>query len=457
MPADSTMNQRLLSSADTRAGTPAGGVTVRATQLLLVDPRRAARIAAPPYDAVAPSQRNRIAARDPDNFLNVLQPLRPDAPVDVQQAVLAHNVRALAELQARDVFRPWPRPAMGVYRLVDGDHTQTGFVAAVAVRDYEEGRILPHEFTHPAREQILARYLDAVGMVSSPVALAYRNEPVLSAAIDDITAGAPTIDFTDDDGLRQTVWMADAPDILADVVAAFATTPRLYVTDGHHRLVAAVIHAGNRRLRAGAAREASELGEQQSWTDPAAAWEYALAVLFPHDQLRAESFNRCVTPPAGRSPGDLLDDLSARMRLRELGRAPRTRPDDGETTEPGPRQFAMLLDGRWYLIDVGDIDAGDVDAKGATPDAALLQDLVLAPVFGIEDPRTDPRLDHLAGATDVSALEQRCRDTGEAAFLLNAPTMEQLMAVSDARVMMPPKSTWFHPKIRSGIFLRSVR
>lgn len=415
---------------------PSGGLTVRPARLYLVDPDLAPEVAAPAYDMLPAAERETVARENPHSFLNAITSPPPGASHDEQDRVLRQNASVLDNMLAQRVFRPWPRPALALYRLATGDHVQTGIVAAVAVKDYEAGRVRPHELTRSDREALLARYLETVGAGSSPVALAYRSRPGLTAVSERVARREPAIHFTAADGLDQTVWMIDDPSLVETVAAEFAATGHLYVTDGHHRLAAAARFAKSRRAR-GAATSA----ETGSSGEP---WEYFLAVLFPDAELQVDSFNRCVTPPAGMPSSRILDALRRRARVRGVVRPP----------EPGLHEFAMFLDERWYRV------APDVPNSGGsvdTLDAALLQDLVLRPVFGIDDPRSDPRIDHLAGTRDVAALEARCRASGEVAFLLHPPGMDSLMAVSDAGQVMPPKSTWFHPKARSGVFLRFVR
>lgn len=409
---------------------PAPGLTVRPARLYLVDEGLAPEVAAPAYDSLPAQERDLVADQNPRSFLNAIRSPGPGASAEERSCALRASASVLEAMLAEGVFRPWPRPALALYRLATDDHVQTGIVAAVAVADYEEGRIRPHESTRSDREEHLARYLETVGASSSPVALAYRSRPALTALVEQVASTRPTLSFTAEDGLEQTVWMMDDPALVEIVAAEFAATGRLYVTDGHHRLAAAARFALGRRMEQG--------GEVRD-----APWEHFLAVLFPHDQLQVESFNRCVTPPTGLSHEQILAALRERARVRPVERPP----------EPGRREFAVFADGGWFLVGV-DVATGE-DEK--VLDAVLLQELVLGPVLGVDDPRSDARLDHLAGAPDVDALEARCRASGEIAFVLRAPTIGSLMAVSDAGEVMPPKSTWFHPKARSGVFVRFVR
>lgn len=424
-----------MTADETLAGPPdqapvAAGVSIRPAHLFLVDEDLAAQVAAPAYDTLPQAERDEIARNNPQSFLNAIMSPAIDAVEREQDDILRTNKAALEAMLAEGVFAPVEAPALALYRLGTADHVQTGIVAAVAVADYDEGRIRPHELTRSQREKMLARYLEAVGVASSPIALAYRHRPALARIIERTVSAEPTMAFTSDDGLEQTVWLITEPALITSMVAEFEQIDRMYVTDGHHRLAAASRHAAGQRGPGGTATARSN--------EP---WDYFLAVLFPDDQLRVDSFHRIVRRPAGSTSDDILAAIARCAVVTPQNRVIR----------PARHRFSMFLADMWHSVDVGaSVPAGPVDAL----DATMLQELILGPVFGIEDPRSDPHIELVPASDNVRELERRCRRHGEAVFLLHPPSLDDLMTVADAGGVMPPKSTWFHPKPRSGIFLR---
>jgi uncharacterized protein (DUF1015 family) len=317
-----------------------------------------------------------------------------------------------------------------LYRQIMDGRTQTGLVGCVHVDDYECDVIRKHEKTRPDKEDDRTRHVLTLNAHAEPVFLAYRGRREIDGLAAGVVRTPPLYDFTAPDGVRHTVWKVPDPE---SWVSAFRAVPHAYVADGHHRSASAW-RAGKERR---AANPKHTGNEEYNWF---------LAVLFPADQLTILPYHRMVRDLGGTTLKGVLD------RLRDVGRISRT--DDPMPARPG--SFGMYLGGEWHRID---LDAGSVDRDDpiGSLDVSLLQERILGPVLGVGDPRTDQRLEFVGGIRGTSELERRV-NSGEMAiaFSLFPTTMEQLMAVSDAGTVMPPKSSWFEPKLRSGLFVHEL-
>jgi uncharacterized protein (DUF1015 family) len=400
----------------------------------IIDPQRVDEVVAPSYDAMTPAERVEYCRSHPRNYLTVMRSLDEfgdDARPSLDD-LLAGNRSRLEQLLESGAFVRRDRPSLYVYRLALDGHEQTGLVAEIPVEEYEQGRVLRHEHTRSDKEDQLARYQEVVGASSSPIALAYPPDPDIDAEIDRLTRDRPLLDFVADDGLHQTIWAIEdtkAQERLRELFAGVGTT---YLTDGHHRAASAARYAARRRRHA----------------DGDGAWRYMLALLFPGGQLRVLSFNRCVRDLGTLSAGEFLARLDDSFHVTAL-------PDDADDASLKPRaarEFVMLLDGSWYRLTVRPEKVPDDPV--AALDVSLLQDLVLEPLLGIRDVRSDPRLDYVSDALGVDGLRRRAESGWRVAFNCHPTSIAELMTVADAGAVMPPKSTCFDPKARSGIFLR---
>jgi len=397
---------------------------IRPAPLHLVDPALASRVAAPAPDAIATADRATVTTTDPLSYLNVLR--MPDAGTDLRTALLA-NRDALERLLSANVFTGGSAPRFAWYRMAVGGHEQTALIAEVAIEDYERGCIVRHEHTRTDVEEQLAALLDVVGANASPVALASAADDRLRALCHRATSGRPHMRFVSSDGVEHTLWTTEDPDMIAQVRAAAAALDRLYITDGHHRFAAGARVAAARRA-AGADHDTPE--------------QWLLAALFPADELRILPFHRAVARPRELSTSALLERLRA---------AAGTRPLPGPAAPDRAHHFTAYVDGHWFELSAGATGDGPLD----TLDVVVLQQRVLAPVFGVTQPRLDPRLQYVAGGpADVA---EHCRRERAVGFVVRPTTMEQLMAVADAGLAMPPKSTRFDPKLPSGLVLRLMR
>jgi uncharacterized protein (DUF1015 family) len=395
-------------------------------------PALAERVASVPYDVVNRAEAAELAAGNPYSFLHVGRSdidLPPDVdPHDPRIYRLARE--ALDRFQADGTLIREDQPSLYLYRQIMDGRTQTGVVGCVHIDDYEHDLIRKHEKTRQDKEDDRTRHVLTLRANAEPVFLTYQGRPEIAALEAAATAGPPLYDFTAPDGVRHTVWRIADP---APYVQAFRAVPLAYVADGHHRSASA--WRAGRELRNAPAQHRGE-GE----------YNWFLAVLFPADQLRILPYNRLVRDLGGLSVGGAL------ARLARVGHVSVT--DDPVPDATGT--FCFFLANAWYrlTLDEATIDRSD---PIASLDVSLLQDRVLGPIFGIGDPRTDKRIDFVGGIRGTAELERRVR-SGEMAmaFSLYPTTLAQLMAVADAGEIMPPKSTWFEPKLRSGLFVHTL-
>lgn len=401
--------------------------TVRPFRALRPPPALAARVASPPYDVVNTREARALAAGNPDSFLRVSRPEidLPEGTDEHADAVYAKGAENLAELVERRVLVQDPEPRLYAYAQRMGSHEQVGIVACVSVEEYDRDVIKKHEKTRADKEDDRVRHIDALGAHDEPVFLTYRASPGIDAAVAEVTAGAPEYDLTTADGVRHRLWVVPAQHG-ARIEALFGAVPALYVADGHHRSAAASrVHAARR----------GKPGDHAQF----------LAVVFPHDQMQILAYNRLARDAKGRSPEALLGEL---RKVMDVEPATDPRP-------PSPRAFGVYAAGRWWHARVR---PGTWDAKDpvASLDCSLCQDQILAPIFGIADPRRDRNVDFVGGIRGAAELEKRVREEGwSMAFHLFPTRIEELLAVSDAGLLMPPKSTWFEPKLRSGLFVHA--
>jgi uncharacterized protein (DUF1015 family) len=395
-------------------------------------PALVAEVAAVPYDVVNRDEAAGLAAGNPHSFLHVGR-----SDIDLPAGTDPHDDRvyaaareALDRLQRDGTLIRDEAPGFYLYRQVMDGRAQTGLVGCVHIDDYENDVIRKHEKTRKDKEDDRTRHVLELNANAEPVFLTYRARPELDRLADPITREAPLYDFTAADGVRHVVWRVADTRPWAEL---FGTIPVAYVADGHHRSASAW-RAGRELQRANPDHHGNE------------EYNWFLAVLFPADQLRILPYNRVVRDLGGQSPAQVLE------RLRGVGAL----SDAPDPVPPRAGTVCVYLDGRWHLLafDPARIDAGD---PIRSLDVSLLQELVLGPVLGVGDPRTDARVDFVGGIRGTADLERRV-DAGDAAiaFSMHPTTLDQLMAVADAGEVMPPKSTWFEPKLRSGLFVHTL-
>ena len=385
----------------------------------------AADVVAPPYDVVSTEEARALAAGRPHSFLHISRPeidlAEGSSPYSAE--AYAQGARSLERLMAERVLVRDAEPSFYIYRMVMAGRTQTGVAFAASVRAYEHNRIKRHELTRPDKETDRVRNIEALNAQTGPVLLAYRANDRLRELLAVATNAAPLFSVTGPNEVVHTVW-ATAPATDATLQEEIDALAALYIADGHHRSAAAARVAAQRR----GAAEASH--------------EFFLAVAFPHDEMRILDYNRVVRDLNGLTPDALLARIRESFDVEAIGAA---------KSPAEPQTFAMFVADRWYELTIKRALVPRDDPV-ASLDVSLLQDRLLTPILAIGDPRTDARIDFVGGVRGLQELERRVQSgRAAAAFALHPTRMEQLMAVADAGKLMPPKSTWFEPKLADGL------
>jgi uncharacterized protein (DUF1015 family) len=392
---------------------------------------RAADVAAPPYDVLNSCEARLRANGRPWSFLHISKPEidLPEGTDPYDASVYAKGKENFDRMVAEGVLVQDSKPCYYLYRLIMGGHQQIGLVAVASVPDYDSNRIRKHEFTRPDKEDDRVRQVDTLNAQTGPVFLTYRHNATIDALVARVTASAPEFDITADDGVKHALWpVTDEADI-ATITATFDAMPAIYIADGHHRSAAASRVAAMRR-----AANPNHTGDE--------SYNYFLSVVFPDDQMMILDYNRVVTD---------LNGLSAEALLAKVGERFSVSAESSAVKPSTNREFGMYLGGQWYRLKIND-NLVPTDDPVAQLDVSLLADNLIDPILGISDPRRDKRIDFVGGIRGLKELERRV-NSGEMAiaFSLFPTRMDQLMAVADAGEVMPPKSTWFEPKLADGL------
>lgn len=397
-------------------------------------PELVKKVASPPYDVLSSEEARQMAEGNPLSFLHVVKPeidLPPDTDIysDVVYQKGHENLKRLIEDGAMiqdDV------PCYYFYRQIMGEHSQIGLVAGASIEDYENDVIKKHEHTRAAKEADRIRHVDTLSANTGPVFLTYRVREEMDRLTAEATAGAPLYDFTSADGIQHTFWKVDDPSMIQKISGLFAGIDVLYVADGHHRSASGT-RVGQRRRKA----NPNHTGDEE--------YNFFLSVIFPDNQMYIMDYNRVVKDLNGLDTGEFLKRIGDKFDYALAG-------GDEPFKPTALHEFGMYLGGSWYRLTPRP-GTFDEDDPVACLDVAILQDNLLHPVLGIEDPRKDSRIDFVGGIRGLAELKKRV-DGGEAvAFALYPTGIDQLMAIADAGRVMPPKSTWFEPKLRSGVIV----
>jgi len=401
----------------------------------LIKTERASTVVSPAYDSVSAAQRRKFADENPENFINTMR-LQEDFPEDAQPTqdeLLNGNKQSLQSLLDNGSFNPINTPCMFVYQLGTRDHLQTGLVCEVSVEEYESGALRKHENTRAAKEDLLARYQEVVGASSSPICLTYPQHQEIDKLIDKITALQPDLDFVTEDGETQKVWCVSEQSQLQALHSLFSTIDATYLTDGHHRAASGQRYAEIMRAKTG-----TNTGDEP--------FNQLLIALFPDNQLNLLPFHRSVHGKNNLTAEKIAAALTEHFTVQKL---------DGKSEfEPSEHgEFGMLIDNSWYQLNVKSTSV-DYNNPVTSLDVSILQDLIMEPILGIADMRDDPRLGYVAGISGIDGIKQAITDGSDIVFICYPTSIRQLMDVADASALMPPKSTYFDPKPRSGIFVR---
>jgi uncharacterized protein (DUF1015 family) len=389
-------------------------------------------VAAPPYDVVDRGEAKALAEGRPWSFLHISRPEidLPDSTDPYDPAVYAKGRENLDRMIAEGVLGRDETPSYYAYRLTMGSHVQTGLVATASVEAYDQGRIKKHEFTRPVKEDDRVRQIDTLNAQTGPVFLVYRADALVDDILRHVTTAPAEVDVTvARDGVRHELWRIADPALIGQLTAAFDAMDAIYVADGHHRS-AAGSRVGNARREANPGHRGDE------------SYNHFLSVIFPHDQMQILDYNRVVRDLNGLSKEDFLARVGEVFDL-ELSNGPVKPVRSGE--------YGMYLEGQWYRLTIHD-ERVPADDPVARLDVSLLQDNLIAPILGIDDPRRDDRIDFVGGIRGLEGLEKRVDQQGwVVAFSLYPTSMQALMDVADAGEVMPPKSTWFEPKLADGL------
>ena len=395
---------------------------------------RVEEVASPPYDVLNSQEAREQVKGKPHSFLHVVKP-EVDLPEDIDlydDAVYRKGRENLDRLIAEGVLIQDPRPAFYFYRLIMGNISQIGLVAGASIENYADDLIKKHEHTRADKEADRIKHVDTLNANTGPVFLTYQARENMNSLTAEVTRSEPLYDFTTGDGIRHTFWKVDDPEVLEMIRKIFSEIECLYVADGHHRSASGT-RVGERRR----AENPAHTGEEE--------YNYFLSVIFPHDQLRIMDYNRVVKDLNGLTREDFLKRVAEKFEITPESSSSPYRPE-------APHNFGMYLAGQWYRLTAKAGSFPEDDPVGSL-DVAILQENLLSPLLGIGDPRTDDRIDFVGGIRGLDELARRV-DGGEAvAFSLYPTSIDQLMAIADRGLVMPPKSTWFEPKLRSGIII----
>ncbi|MBQ8664146.1 MAG: DUF1015 domain-containing protein [Eubacterium sp.] len=396
---------------------------------------KVSNIAALPYDVYNRAEAKAEVEKEPDSFLKIdrAETQFEDTVDTYAPEVYRRAHDTLWDMVAKGDFIREEAPCYYIYELTMDGRTQTGITACASIDDYQNNVIKKHENTRAEKEADRIRHVDCCNAQTGPIFLAYRANEVISAVVAKVKTEQPVYDFVSPDGIGHRVWIIAGAEDIEAIQTAFAGINEIYIADGHHRCASAV--------RVGQMRR-----ETHPDYDGTEEFNYFLSVLFPDEELMILDYNRVVKDLNGMTPEAFL------AKMQELFTVTAVSKEDRKPEKTGT--FSMYLEGQWYLCEVPADKIPTDPVKGL--DVSLLQDLLLTPVLAIGDPKTDPRIDFVGGIRGLDELERRCTLDAAVAFAMYPTSIAQLFAVADADLLMPPKSTWFEPKLRSGIFIHEI-
>jgi len=398
----------------------------------LPPPEIANKVSSPPYDTLSSDEAREMVKNNSDSFLRIIKPEIDYSPdIEPDSETLHHH--AAENLQAfirSGKLQRDKNPSFYIYQISMDQHTQTGIIAAVSVQEYNEGLIKRHEFTRPEKENNRTRHFEITNANTGPVLLTFRNNGEFQDHIPDITNLGPDIAFQADDGTNHSLWKITSSTTRESLNRYFATIPALYIADGHHRAASA---SRVQKIR-------QDNNPQHQGNE---SYNYFLSVIFPHDEMQIQGYNRLVKDLAGLSDDRFLELIKTNFIIKDL---PNLQIPHKKHT------FSMYLNGNWYRLNAKNKIISDDPVAGL--DASILQDHLLNPILEIDNPRTNNRIDFVGGIRGLEELERRCSLDAKIAFALHPVSIDELLIVADADKVMPPKSTWFEPKLRSGLVVR---
>lgn len=402
-------------------------------------PEFAEKVAALPYDVMNSEEAREMVKDNPYSFLHV-----DKAEVDLDPSIDLYDKRVyekasenLKDLTVKGALKKDNRDNLYIYKQVMNGRPQIGLVVCTSIDDYINNIIKKHEHTRADKEQDRINHVDYCNANTGPIFLTYKAKEKVDNAINSwIENHKPVYDFVSEDGIGHTVWVIDEDSVIEGLIAEFAKVDYLYIADGHHRAASAVKVGIKRR-------------EEHPNYDGSEEFNYFLSVLFPDNQLYIMDYNRVVADLNGNSVEEFMNKISEKFDVKPFDGEGQYKPDERNT-------FGMFLDNKWYILRAKEGTFNNNDPVDRL-DVSILQNNLLNPILGIQDPRTDKRIDFIGGIRGLKELERRVKEGMKVAFAMCPTTIEDLMAIADAGKVMPPKSTWFEPKLRSGLFIHELR
>ena len=396
------------------------------------------KVAALPYDVMNSQEAREMVKGKPYSFLHV-----DKAEVDLDESIDVYDEKVylkarenLDKLEADGICKQDEKPCFYIYRQIMNGRSQTGLVGCASIDDYMNNIIKKHEFTRADKEADRIRHVDYCDANTGPIFLTYRKNDAISEIIDSWKENhTPCYDFVTEDGIANTVWVVDCDEVNAKLQSAFEGIDYLYIADGHHRCASAV-RVGNMRRDANPDYTGSE------------EFNFFLAVAFPENELEIMDYNRVMKDIAGNTKDEFIEKLSEKFTVEIYDGEGAYKPEAKHT-------FGMYLEDKWYKLTAKNGTFDENDPVGRL-DVSILQNNCITPIFGIDDPRTDKRIDFVGGIRGLGELERRCHSDMVIAFSMYPTSLNDLMAIADAGEVMPPKSTWFEPKLLSGLFIHKL-
>ena len=390
------------------------------------------KITSPPYDVMTSDEARDMVQNNNDSFLRVIKPEIDFSPENEPKGDDLHNHakhNLLDYIEKGNLIQD-TNSCFYLYQITMGNHTQTGIMAAVSIAEYNEGLIKKHEFTQPEKEDDRTRHIEITNANTGPVFLTYRNDGKLKNVTLEILNSHPDISFTADDGTFHTLWKVENKIRVERLINYFQAMPALYIADGHHRAASA---ARVQKFREDA--NSNHTGDE--------SYNYFLSVIFPHDEMQILDYNRVVKDLNGLTEEQFHESIKENFDVVPIPHPPLPIPENN---------YSMHINGKWYQLEALAHVKSDDPVEGL--EASILQKYLLTPILDIDDPRTNKRIDFVGGIRGMEELERRCQTDCTVAFALPPVSIEQLLSVADSGQVMPPKSTWFEPKLRSGMVVR---
>lgn len=394
------------------------------------------QVAALPYDVYSSEEAREVVKGQPYSFLNIdrAETQFPVGTDPYSDEVYDKAKEMFWNQVAEGIYVTENTPVYYVYELIMDGRSQTGLVACASIDDYQNEIIKKHENTRADKEIDRIRHVGTMEAQTGPIFLAYRFDPAIDTEINKAKANAPLYDFVADDGITHKAWIISDADSIRVIQDAFEKMNDIYIADGHHRCASAVKVGLKKREE-----NPGYTGEEE--------FNFFLSVLFPDEQLLIMDYNRVVKDLGEYSEESFMDALKEIFDIEPIGTEPKKPASKGE--------IAMFISEKWYLLKVKDAYKSNDPIKGL--DVSILQDYVLSPMLHIDDPKTDKRIDFVGGIRGYAELERRVHKDCKVAFGMYPTSIGELFAVADAHLLMPPKSTWFEPKLRSGLFIHSIK